>query len=50
MNVNKDGRMIKKLKEPIEITLMGKEELATDTFVYRFELHDTSKTLGHHTC
>ena len=34
------NRYIEKLKEPLEITLMGKEELATDTFVYRFALPD----------
>jgi hypothetical protein len=38
------------LKEPIEIKLQGREELATDTFVYRFELPDQRKTLGHETC
>ena len=50
MNVNKDGRLIRKLKEPLQISLLGKEELATDTFVYRFELPDVQKTLGHSTC
>jgi NAD(P)H-flavin reductase len=44
------NRHIQKLKEPIEITLVGKDELATDTFVYRFALPDEKKTLGHHTC
>lgn len=29
---------------------MGKEELATDTFVYRFALPDEARTLGHETC
>lgn len=29
---------------------MGKEELATDTFVYRFALPDQLRTLGHDTC
>jgi NAD(P)H-flavin reductase len=29
---------------------MGKEELATDTYVYRFALPDPAKTLGHATC
>jgi hypothetical protein len=36
MSHTPDGRLIKKLKQPVEITLIGKEELATDTFVYRF--------------
>ena len=43
-------RHIEKLKTPIEITLMGKEELATDTFVYRFALPEQTRTLGHDTC
>jgi hypothetical protein len=43
------NRHIDKLKEPIEITLMGKEELASDTFVYRFALPDTARSLGHDT-
>lgn len=29
---------------------MGKDELATDTFVYRFALPEEARTLGHHTC
>jgi hypothetical protein len=45
--VNPDGRVINKLKEPIVVTLIGKEELATDTFAYRFALPDQTKTLGH---
>jgi hypothetical protein len=48
--VNPDGRVINKLKEPIVVTLIGKEELATDTFAYRFALPDQTKTLGHETC
>eukprot|EP00347_Sterkiella_histriomuscorum_P010335 403376702 len=50
MNVNPDGRLIRKLKEPLQISLLGKEELATDTYVYRFQLPDLSSTLGHSTC
>lgn len=34
--VTQEGRHINRLHRPIEITLVGKEELATDTFVYRF--------------
>lgn len=34
----------------MEITLVGKEELATDTFVYRFALPDQKRILGHDTC
>ena len=40
MTVQPDGRILNKLKEPIEIVLVGKEELASDTFVYRFALPD----------
>ena len=49
-HINPDGRLMQKLKQPIQINLLGKDELASDTFVYRFELPDTSKTLGHQTC
>jgi NAD(P)H-flavin reductase len=38
-----------KLKQPVPITLIGKAELATDTFVYRFELPEATKSLGHAT-
>ena len=38
------------MQEPLEITLVGKDELATDTFVYRFALPDEARTLGHDTC
>jgi NAD(P)H-flavin reductase len=38
------------LQEPLEITLVGKDEVATDTFVYRFALPDEARTLGHDTC
>ncbi len=34
----------------MEITLIGRDELATDTFVYRFALPDEERTLGHETC
>ena len=34
----------------MEITLVGKDEVATDTFVYRFALPDEARTLGHDTC
>ena len=30
--------------------LLAKEELATDTFVYRFALPDQDRSLGHLTC
>ena len=39
-----------KLKEPISITLLGRQELTTDTFVYRFALPSPQDTLGHDTC
>ena len=48
--VNPDGRVVNKLKEPIKVELMGREELATDTFVYRFALPDRNRCLGHDTC
>ena len=44
------NRHIQKLDKPIDITLVGKDELATDTFIYRFALPEEQKTLGHHTC
>lgn len=47
MSVNPDGRVIKKLNTPIEVTLTDKDELATDTFAYRFALPDENKILGH---
>ena len=48
--MNPDGRLVQKLKEPITIELMGRDELATDTFCYRFALPDRNKSLGHDTC
>jgi len=33
-----NGRYLQKLHEPLALTLISKEELATDTFVYRFAL------------
>jgi len=36
--VEENGRILYKLKDPITMTLISKEELATDTFVYRFAL------------
>ena len=48
--MNPDGRLIRKLIKPLEIKLLDKEELATDTFVYRFALPEEAKTLGHATC
>ena len=30
--------------------LVAKEEVAMDTFVYRFALPDENRSLGHHTC
>ena len=49
-HITPEGRYIDRLNTPIEITLVGKEELATDTFVYRFALPDETRTLGHETC
>ena len=48
--INDNGRFIHKINDPIKVTLIEKEELATDTFVYRFALPDEDKTLGHFTC
>lgn len=45
-----DGRIIRKFDNPVEITLIDKEELSTDAFVYRFGLPDPMRTLGHDTC
>lgn len=50
IQVNPDGRIIRKLIEPVEVTLLGKEELSTDAFVYRFGIPDAKRTLGHETC
>ncbi len=49
INLLKDhgDRIIKKLKDPIQVTLIGKEELAIDTFAYRFALPDPNKVIGH---
>lgn len=44
------GRVLHKLNEPVPVRLLLKEELATDTFVYRFELPDQNRSLGHATC
>jgi hypothetical protein len=35
-----DGRILQKLENPIPVMLVLKEELAMDTFVYRFALPD----------
>ena len=32
------------------MTLVSKDELATDTFVYRFALPEENQSLGHFTC
>ena len=48
--VNDSGRMINKINDPIQVTLIEKEELATDTYVYRFALPEEDMTLGHLTC
>jgi nitrate reductase (NAD(P)H) len=45
-----DGRVLQKLDKPVPVRLMLKEELATDTFVYRFELPQQDRSLGHNTC
>lgn len=39
-----------KLNEPITMTLVSKDELATDTFVYRFALPEENQSFGHFTC
>jgi NAD(P)H-flavin reductase len=41
---------LQKLSKPIPVMLLAKEELATDTFVYRFALPDQDRSLGHLTC
>ena len=48
--VVENGRYIQKLHDPITMTLISKEELATNTFVYRFALPEEHATLGHFTC
>ena len=48
--VVEDGRHLQKLNDPITMTLISKEELATNTFVYRFALPEESACLGHYTC
>lgn len=48
--VQPDGRVLQKLDKPIPVMLVLKEELAMDTFVYRFALPDEARALGHHTC
>ena len=45
-----NGRILQKLHEPITMTLISKDELATDTFVYRFALPEEHASLGHMTC
>ena len=48
--VTEHGRLLEKLHDPITMTLISKEELATDTFVYRFALPEEHASLGHFTC
>lgn len=48
--VTENGRILQKLHDPITMTLISKDELATDTFVYRFALPEEHATLGHLTC
>lgn len=48
--LERDQRILHKLEEPVPVRLLMKEELATDTFVYRFELPDAERSLGHATC
>ena len=50
--VGQDGRYLQKLNQPIPVRLEMKEELATDTFVYRMAFDDehADKALGHLTC
>jgi hypothetical protein len=48
--VEENGRILHKLNDPITMTLISKEELATDTFVYRFALPKEDTSLGHYTC
>jgi hypothetical protein len=50
MTLERDQRILHKLAEPVPVRLLMKEELATDTFVYRFELPDAERSLGHATC
>lgn len=50
MTLERDQRILHKLAEPVPVRLLMKEELATDTFVYRFELPDAECSLGHATC
>jgi len=48
--VVENGRILEQLHEPITATLISKDELATDTFVYRFALPEEHASLGHFTC
>lgn len=48
--VVENGRILQKLNEPITMHLISKDELATDTFVYRFALPEEHCSLGHFTC
>lgn len=48
--VVENGRHLQKLHDPITMTLISKEELATNTFVYRFALPEENSSLGHYTC
>ena len=47
---DEEKRFVYKLKEPIEVRLMAKEEVSLDAFIYRFILPDVTKILGHDTC
>jgi NAD(P)H-flavin reductase len=48
--VTEHGRHLQQLHNPITMTLISKDELATDTFVYRFALPEEHASLGHFTC
>jgi len=48
--VDADGRHLKQLNSAVPVKLIMKEELAPDTFVYRFALPEETRPLGHFTC
>ena len=45
-----NGRHLHKLDKPVPVRLLAKDEMAQDTFVYRFQLPVADRSLGHATC
>ena len=50
LTVVENGRILEQLEKPLPVVLISKDELATDTFVYRFALRHEHSSLGHFTC